>query len=251
MADRLFADDYLAGLYDVWHPRSQRDDYDFYLPRIMSAGSVLDVGCGTGTLLTEARRRGHRGRLCGLDPAQGMLARARQHSDIDWVLGDLRSARWTSEFDLVVMTGHAFQVLLTDDELAAAVSYVRQALKPGGRFAFETRNPLVRSWEGWRPDNAVTLLGPGGEQVTITTEVVAPFDGDTVSFTHTFTGDHPSLNQVSRSTLRFLDEERVDRLLGEAGFQIEERFGDFQGGAMTIDSPEVVTIARSAPDAGA
>src|ERR1700760_2408686 len=106
MADRLFTDAYLATLYDLWHPRSVRDDYDFYLPRIMAAGSVLDLGCGTGTLLIDARQRGHRGRLCGLDPAAGMLERARRRPDIEWVLGDLGSTRLAQEFDLVVMTGH-------------------------------------------------------------------------------------------------------------------------------------------------
>src|SRR5580658_4975087 len=128
MVDRLFADAYLAAVYDVWHPRSVRDDYDFYLPRIMSAGAVLDVGCGTGTLLADARQRGHRGRLCGLDPALGMLERARRNADIEWVLGDLSSARWTGEFDLVVMTGHAFQAILTDDELRESLAAVRRAL---------------------------------------------------------------------------------------------------------------------------
>src|ERR1700728_4535460 len=107
MADRCFTDSFLAAVYDTWHPRDRRDDYDFYLPNIMSANAALDVGCGTGALLHEARQRGHSGRLCGLDPAVGMLERARLRPDIEWVLGELRSASWDSEFDLVVMTGHA------------------------------------------------------------------------------------------------------------------------------------------------
>ncbi|MES0155181.1 methyltransferase domain-containing protein [Mesorhizobium sp. M0018] len=73
MVDHLFADPYLAAVYDAWHPRSARDDYDFYLPRILTADAVLDVGCGTGTLLHEARLAGHSGRLCGIDPAPGVL----------------------------------------------------------------------------------------------------------------------------------------------------------------------------------
>jgi len=36
----------------------------------MAAPSVLDVGCGTGAMLHEARQLGHVGRLCGLDPAR-------------------------------------------------------------------------------------------------------------------------------------------------------------------------------------
>lgn len=47
------------------------------------------------------------------------------------------------------VTGHAFQVLVGDDELRASLTAIRQALTDGGRFAFEPRNPLARAWESW------------------------------------------------------------------------------------------------------
>lgn len=161
MADRLFSDSYLAGIYDCWHPRHVRDDFDFYLPRIMMADAVLDVGCGTGMMLWEARDAGHEGRLCGLDPAPGMLALAKRRTDIEWVLGDLGGASWEQEFDLAVMTGHAFQTLVGDAELEAALAMLRRTLVPGGRFAFETRNPAARAWQRWCPENAVEVMGTG------------------------------------------------------------------------------------------
>jgi hypothetical protein len=42
MADVLFEDAFLSQVYDAWHPRAVRDDYNFYLPYIMGAG-----GCST------------------------------------------------------------------------------------------------------------------------------------------------------------------------------------------------------------
>ena len=102
MPDRLFADPDLAVLYDLFSPWDGRGDFTFYLPLVMSAEAVLDVGCGTGALLHRAREEGHQGRLCGIDPALGMLEQARKRSDIEWVLGDLASASWEREFDLVV-----------------------------------------------------------------------------------------------------------------------------------------------------
>ncbi len=243
MVDQLFADAYLAGVYDLWHPRPLRDDYDFYLPYILAAEAVLDLGCGTGTLLHEARDVGHRGRLCGLDPAEGMLAEARRRIDIEWVQGDLVSIGWREAFDLIVMTGHAFQAVVEDEAIDALLAAVRQALVPGGRFAFETRNPSARAWERWRPENAVTTRGPDGRPVRITTRVVEPFDGRTVSFTHTFEGEHPSLPQVSRSTLRFLDAEALTERLAKAGLRIETCLGDFGGRAPAADSPEIVIVA--------
>src|SRR4051794_8087512 len=85
VVDRFFADVRLAALYDAFC--EGRPDFEFYLPLVMSAKSVLDVGCGTGALLHAAREAGHVGRLCGLDPAEGMLQQARRRSDIEWMLG--------------------------------------------------------------------------------------------------------------------------------------------------------------------
>ena len=129
--------------YDVMNPWGPSDD--FYLDLVMGASSVLDVGCGTGTLLRRARAAGHTGRLCGLDPDPAMLKQAQDQPDIEWVLADAASAAWDREFELAVMTSHAFQVLVADDELRRSLRAIRAALVDGGRFAFETRNPTVRA----------------------------------------------------------------------------------------------------------
>jgi SAM-dependent methyltransferase len=78
----------LAELYDLFCAWDRRDDFGFYLPMVMTADSVLDVGCGTGMLLRRARLNWHRGRLCGLDPAAAMLDVARSRPDIEWIEGD-------------------------------------------------------------------------------------------------------------------------------------------------------------------
>jgi hypothetical protein len=89
------------------------------------------------------------------------------------------------------------------------------------------------------------VTDPDGVPVRIATEVVAPFDGRTVSFTHTFTGDHPCLPQVSRSTLRFLDLNTLKTFLREAELDIEHVFGDFEGGILSDRSPEIIIVARA------
>ncbi len=245
MVDRLFSDAGLAVLYDALCPRVERADFDFYLPLVMSAQAVLDVGCGTGSMLHEAREAGHRGRLCGLDPAEGMLAQARRRPDIEWVLGDLTAAAWKGEFELVVMTGHAFQTLVADHELHASLAAIRAALTPDGRFAFETRNPLARAWEGWTPEHAVTFT-TGDAAVRMARRIEAPFDGRTVSFSHTFTSPAWDQPQVSRSTLRFLGAAALSSLLADAGLAIEQQFGDWDRTPLTEASPEIITIARPA-----
>ena len=242
MVDHLFSDTRLAALYDTFC--EGRPDFSFYLPLVMSAESVLDVGCGTGALLHMAREAGHTGRLCGLDPAEGMLAQARKRMDIEWVHGDLNSARWQREFDLVIMTGHAFQVLTDDSQLQIALATIRSTLTDKGRFIFETRNPLVRGWEAWIPDNAVEIVDETGATVRMAHQVDTPIEGDLVSFTATFSSPSWPQPQRSRSTLRFLDVDSLSQFLNGAGLAIDAQYGDWDRSPLREASPEIITIAR-------
>jgi SAM-dependent methyltransferase len=246
VVDRQFSDPGLAALYDSLHPWETRGDFSFHLPLVMSAEAVLDVGCGTGELLRLARQRGHTGRLCGLDPADAMLDQARPRTDIEWVLGDLGSVDWDQEFDLVVMTGHAFQVFIDDDQLRASLAATRKALTEDGRFVFETRNPLVRAWQSWTPENAVDVDCGPGTVVRMSHEVETPVAGDRVSFTTTVTSAGWGRPRSSRSTLRFLDADSVSSYLSDAGLAIEEQFGDWDRQPLTETSPEIITMARRA-----
>ncbi|MFJ3774039.1 class I SAM-dependent methyltransferase [Streptomyces sp. NPDC090075] len=245
MVDHSFADLSLAALYESLNPWGPGDD--FYLDLVMSAGSVLDVGCGTGRLLRRARGEGHEGRLMGLDPAAAMLVQARRgEGAVEWVLGDLRTRHWETEgFDLVVMTGHAFQELLGDEELRAALAAVRAALSPTGRFVFETRNPAARAWETWTPDRVHEVTGPDGSTVRLQHEVVGPTVGDRVTFTGTFEGVLWDRPRVCRSTLRFLDPDALSGFLSDAGLEVIEQHGDWARGPVTSGSPEIITVAQN------
>jgi hypothetical protein len=173
-----------------------------------------------------------------------MLAQARKRRDIEWVLGDLTAVAWAHDFDLVVMTGHAFQALIEDDALRTSLAAIRLALTNNGRFAFETRNPLARAWERWTPENAVEVTDAEGATVRISTQVETRFDGRIVSFTHTFTSPAWDQPQLSRSTLRFLDAELLSSFLADAGLAIEEQFGDWDRRPLSDKSPEIINIAR-------
>jgi SAM-dependent methyltransferase len=238
----MYSDEDAAALYDVINTGGP--DYDFYLAFMMEADAVLDVGCGTGSLLHRARDAGHAGRLCGLDPDAASLEIARRRGDIEWMLGAAASIPWEYQFDVATMTGHAFQVLLTDEEVRTSLSAICRALVVGGRFAFETRNPLARAWERWTPANARDFVDAAGRPVRVSHEV-EPVVGDLVTLTETTSEPAGNALRVDRASLRFLDVDAVARFLADAGFEIDAQYGDWDLRPLDRDSPEIITIARS------
>ncbi len=241
----VYSDAEVAALYDLLNPSDpERWPIDaLYDDLVMAAGSVLDVGCGTGAMLRRARERGHTGRLIGLEPDAAALARARHRTDIEWVEGPAAAAAWDAEFDLATMVSHAFQCLTTDAEIRTSLAAIRAALRQGGRFAFETRHPQARAWEDWNPSNATDLVDPAGRALRVWHEVES-VDGDVVTFTETTAEPDGTVLRVDRTSLRFLDAATLGEFLTDAGFEIAAQFGDGDGGPVTAPSREIITIGR-------
>lgn len=237
-----YSDEEAAALYNVLNPWGTSED--FYLDLVMAAQAVLDVGCGTGTLLHRARQAGHAGRLCGVDPDRAMLAIAQRRTDIEWQAVTAASMTWSRAFDLAIMTGHAFQFLVDDDEVRDSLAAIHRALTPGGHFAFETRNPLVRAWETWNPQNPIDVVDPAGRPIRVTYEVEAVV-GDVVTVTETLSDRDGTRLRMDRANLRFLDVDTLAAFLTGAGFRIEAQYGDWSRGPLTRTSPEIITIARA------
>ncbi|PZR53369.1 class I SAM-dependent methyltransferase [Xylanimonas oleitrophica] len=152
MQEDPYGDPQLATLYDLDNPDGP--DHAFYraLANELGARSIVDLGCGTGLLTRSFYAAGRR--IVGVDPSPTMLAiaRSRQGSDrVRWVEGDATAIPQTGDVDLVVCTGNAIQHI-GPAELPGALACVAGALRSGGVFSFESRNPTAREWEQWTPE---------------------------------------------------------------------------------------------------
>ena len=132
--------DLLIKLVTLGRERSMRERM-LDLARVAPAGgeSVLDVGCGTGTLAIAAKRRvGDHGAVDGIDASPEMIERARKkakraHSGAAFHVGLAESLPFeTSRFDVVLSTVMLHH--LPRAVRARAIQEMRRVVKPGGRI---------------------------------------------------------------------------------------------------------------------
>jgi SAM-dependent methyltransferase len=222
MADALFEELRLAGVYDPLDP--DRDDLVVYaaIAEEFGARSVLDIGCGTGTFACLLAGEGVE--VIGVDPAGASLDVARTKPGagrVRWLRCDAVGLP-PLQVDLATMTGNVAQVFITDTEWDAALRSARAALRPGGRLVFETRNPAAQAWRHWnRAGSLSRAVVPGVGAVESWSEVT-DICGDLVSFRSIFTFEEDSATLTSESTLRFRQRGEVADSLMAAGFIVDD-----------------------------
>ena len=246
--DPLFRDPEFASFYDIENgdeAESNRGDFAFCRSLAAQAESVLDLGCGTGEL-TASLAPGRR--VTGADPAAAMLdvARNRPGGDkVRWVEADARNLSIGETFDLIVLTGHAFQVFLTDQDAAAVLATIARHLSPNGRFIFDTRNPAYEAWTTWTPETSERIVThPVHGQVKAWNDV--EFDDATAIATYQTFYKLPAIGKTlsASSQIRFIGRDRLAELITEAGLQVDQWLGDWQGAPYEAHSKEIIPIGR-------
>lgn len=233
-----YQDARIAAIYELANPLAP--DADFYLSLAgQPSCTVLDLGCGTGTLCCALAERGHQ--VTGVDPAAAMLsiARTKPYAErAEWVESSAQIYRSNRRFDLIVMGGHTFQVLLSDADALAVLDTMRLHVNEHGRIAFETRNPRidwVNEWNGRRR----TL--PGDEIVEKLK--VTDTNDEFVSFETSY--QLPDTTITTSSTLRFPSREHIQSLIEGSGLAVRDVFGDWNGGLFVpARSREMIFIAE-------
>jgi SAM-dependent methyltransferase len=220
--DQIFASPRLAQIYDALEP--DRPDLDLYAGLVTEfrARKVLDIGCGTGTFACMLAQRGVD--VVAVDPARASLDVARFKPGghrVRWLEADATGLP-PLRVDLATMTGNVAQVLITDEEWDSTLKGVRDALHPGGRLAFESRDPAKKAWLEWnRRQSYRRILVDGVGPVETWTELL-DVRLDQVSFRMTFAFERDGEVLTSDSTLRFRQRDEIVDSLQRARMTVED-----------------------------
>jgi len=211
--------DPIARIYDPWS-RSVIEDIAFYVEEALDAGGpIVELGVGTGRIAIPIAAAGVQ--VIGVDASAGMLAvcaeeakRAGVHQLLDLREGDLRNPPVDERVNLVTCPFRAFLHLSSDEARLQALQSARELLRPDGRLIFDVfkpsqddidethgrwieREPGIDERADWDMNEqslTLSVRGPGGE---------------------------------STMKLWWLEPERWNALLAEAGFTVEACYGWF------------------------
>lgn len=247
-----------AALYDVTAAGISTADVPFYSALAAQAGGLLELGCGSGRVLLPCAEAADGGPVAGVDRSPAMLELARRRvaaeglaGRVELVEGDLRSVRLGRRFPLVTIPFRTLFHLRTDDDWLAATATVHAHLADGGLLAGDV----------FVPDPELLAAG---ERLGFTGEFELPGEpGSRVAV-----WDHWSVDLAAQIARRRRVAERLDpdglvterrhhllevfwrwpnevqRLLEQGGFEVIERFGNFDGEPFGAGAEDLVFVAR-------
>ena len=223
--------DPIARLYDPWSA-SVVEDVSFYVDEALGAGGPLvELGVGTGRIAIPCALAG--ARVIGVDSSRGMLEVCAQRGReagvdelLDLRLGDLRRPPVDERVPLVICPFRAYLHLPDDEQRLEALRAAHRLLLPDGKLVFDVFTPSREDVE--ETHGRWLEREPGIHER-------ADWDLEAQTLTLSVRGPQGESSMV----LWWLEPERWQALLAEAGFAVEACYGwfdrrPFAGGEDTV-----------------
>lgn len=251
-------------LYDAFYRRRSRDVRFYVALATKHGGPVLELGAGTARVAAAIASAGIE--VVGVEAVPEMLARARTRLDrlpaaararVTLVRADLRRLGLRRRFPLVIVPFCTLMHFYNTKDVLAALAACRRHLAPGGRLVFDVLMPdakrlaqdpgrlyaaghVVVREHGTRYRLREASHYDAVHQVRTTVFVLDRVSG------RGGRGGRDARRAIPVAQRQFFPAE-LALLLRTAGFSIERRDGDFEGGPLDDDSESQVVIARAVP----
>jgi SAM-dependent methyltransferase len=246
----------IARFYDLTHDALSED-----IPLVLqlareAEGAVLELGCGTGRLLLPLAQAGCR--VVGVDNSRGMLARAtvRLAQAPEMVRGrvtllaqDFRQLTVEQGvFSLAVIPYNTFLHLETAAK-RAVLRLVRGCLGENGRLFLDMTNPFwLAEMDEAEPEFVLEdeLIDPQtGETVRQWSRGRVEAEAQTVRIEWRYEVVGGEETAVS-ATYHYLFPHELELLLRQAGFRLQQVWGDYDATPFAEEQPRLLILAAKA-----
>jgi SAM-dependent methyltransferase len=249
----------IAELYDLEHD-SYDDDTDFYLNFVEAIGDpVLELGCGTGRLLTGIAEAGYR--VTGTDRSEAMLDRARARVGesglghlIQLAQGDMGDADEApgGPFGLAIIALNGLLHVAEPGGQRRVLSSVRKALDPRGMLLVDVLNPTpetLRSLDHAVSHEGVWFMSDGTRiDKFAARRVAAAAQTIATELWYDLTGADGSLRRIATSMpMRYLHRSELELMLELAGFSEWQVYGSYDLEPFGDQSERLIVAAEVTP----
>lgn len=227
--------------YDLYH-HWKTNDIEFILKWAKIAGDpILELAAGTGRLAIPLIKQGHN--YTGLDTskdfvdwAQKKIRKLDNQSKI--VLGDMRDFSLSEKFNFVFIGFNSILHLLNEADIIRCFKCVSAHLNKNGKFLIDVFIPQPEFL--YRDPNQLYDVGSYINTVgkLVIVKEKNKFDSDTdINHISWYLFKEDALEPVKYEfDMHILYPDTLDRLLAEAGFKIEQKFGDHNESKFNPDS---------------
>ena len=219
-----------------------------------AAGSILELGCGTGKHAHCLAKRDYR--VCGVDFSEGMAAQANHRRDsleaglkekLEFSVGDIRKVRLEKKFDVAISLFHVISYQTTNQDILDALTTARTHLESGGIFIFDIwYGPAVLTTP---PDTRIKRLED--EEISVTRlaepELYANDNHVDVNY-HVFVRNKKddSVQEVREThKMRYLFKPEIELFFANSGFEPLETGEFLTGKPASRDTWGVYFVARA------
>ncbi len=244
--------DFVARFYDTVYAQVRDGvDSEYYVSRMAAAGGpVLEIGCGTGRLLREARRRGVD--AWGIDVNPSMVERCRAQlppADRERVsTADAVSMRLGRRFALVAAPFRVLSHVAEVQDQLRLLETAHEHLVPGGRFLFDLYVPNLRLLLEGMPETCDFDGGwsPGRRLRRFVSSAPADLSRQTNRVTMRFVWDESDGERRGDWVfeMRFFFRFEIEHLVARSKLRLESLHGDFEGAPLTAAAREYVVDCR-------
>jgi SAM-dependent methyltransferase len=241
--------DPLADLYDLEYSH----DYDvpFWLSLAeREGGPIVEWGAGTGRLAVPLAGAGFE--VTGVELSERMVQEGRKKGgNVEWVHGDMRSAKLGRRYALAVCAFNSFLCLLSVEDALGFLHNVREHLEPGGLLGIEV--------SAFSPEELVDPPGSPELRHDFTRELpdgrldrfsVSRYDAASQLLTMRLfyelygASGEPRDRRAHDLTIRVVGRGELELMLRLAGFEIEAVYGAFKGELFAVESDHLIVLAR-------
>ncbi|PQO28618.1 class I SAM-dependent methyltransferase [Bremerella cremea] len=227
-----------AQLYDL-RTRYIVDDLPAISSLIGSVTSALEVGCGTGRILSYLARQQPNVQWCGIDLDASKISVARQRLAVEGpgvklVQGDFLSTEELPKVDAILFGFNVLAEFLGVATRIAALRKARATLAPGGRVIVVCHAHNFADWAQRSKQHASRIWDDQLGQWDLTIDCVRDLPRQSSVCSITYVGETETVHDVYEVAL--LTRNELLAYYEAAGLTLTQEYGDYHFGPLTEES---------------